>query len=166
MAGGADVVLIPEVPFAFDKVCGRIREREAAGRHFTIVVVAEGAREEGAGFITSGDQEANREARLGGIGAHVAREIEARTGKETRSTVLGHLQRGGSPTTFDRALCSMFGAVAVELVADGDFGKMVAFTEARISPIPISQAVGRLKTVPLDGALARTARALGISFGA
>ena len=165
VAGGADVVLIPEVPFSFERVAAKIAEREAAGRRFTIVVAAEGAREAGGGYVTSGSQEANREAKLGGIGAHVAREIEARTGKETRATVLGHLQRGGTPTTFDRALCSMFGAVAVELVAAGDFGKMVAFTEARISPIPISEAVGRLKTVPLDGALARTARALGISLG-
>ena len=118
-----------------------------------------------ADFTTSAGPEANREARLGGAGARVSAEIEKRTGKETRNCVLGHLQRGGSPTTFDRVLCSMFGATAVELVAAGDFGKMVAFTGGQVAAVKISDAVGRLKTVPPDGNLARTARALGISLG-
>jgi 6-phosphofructokinase 1 len=165
VAGGADVILIPEVPFSYDRVCEKVRERESHGRPFTIVVVAEGAREEGGGFVTSGGAEANREAHLGGVGAVVAREVERRTGKETRTCVLGHLQRGGSPTTFDRALCSMFGATAVELIAAGDFGKMVAFVGPGVGAVPITEAVGRLKTVPPDGNLARTARALGISLG-
>ena len=102
----------------------------------------------------------NREARLGGIGAAVAKEIEARSGKETRACVLGHLQRGGSPTSFDRALCSVFGAHAVELIAADDFGKMVAFLGSHVSAIPIGDAVGKLKTVRADGSLARTARRL------
>jgi 6-phosphofructokinase 1 len=165
VAGGADVVLIPEIPFTYDRVCTKIAEREKMGKKFTLVVVAEGAREKNADFITSGAQEANREARLGGIGAVVAAELEKRTGKETRHCVLGHLQRGGSPTTFDRALCSMFGAMAVELIATGDFGKMVAFTGPGVGAVALSEAVGRLKTVPPDGNLARTARALGISLG-
>jgi 6-phosphofructokinase 1 len=165
VAGGADVILIPEIPFNYDSVCAKIKEREKLGKNFTLIVVAEGAREDGADFVTSAAQEGNREARLGGIGALVTAELEKRTGKETRNCVLGHLQRGGSPTTFDRALCSMFGATAVELVAGGEFGKMVAFTGSGIGGVAISSAVGRLKTVPPEGNLARTARALGISLG-
>jgi 6-phosphofructokinase 1 len=165
VAGGADVILIPEIAFSYDRVCDKIRERESHGRAFTLVVVAEGAREAGGGFVTSEGAEANREARLGGIGAVVAKELERRTGKETRTCVLGHLQRGGSPTPFDRALCSMFGATAVALIAAGDFGKMVAFVGPGVGAVEIREAVGRLKTVPPDGNLARTARALGISLG-
>jgi ATP-dependent phosphofructokinase / diphosphate-dependent phosphofructokinase len=165
VAGGADVILIPEIPFVYDSVCEKIRERESHGRAFTLVVVAEGAREKGGGFVTSAGAEANREAHLGGVGAVVAKELERRTGKETRTCVLGHLQRGGGPTTFDRALCSMFGAHAVELIAAGEFGKMVAFVGPGVGAVDITEAVGRLKTVPPDGTLARTARALGISLG-
>jgi 6-phosphofructokinase 1 len=165
IAGGADVILIPENPFTYESVCAKIREREAKGKNFTLVVVAEGAREKDGGFVTSASQEANREARLGGIGNVVAEELGKRTGKEARCCVLGHLQRGGTPTTFDRALCSMFGAMAVELVAAGDFGKMVAFTNSKIGAVNIAEAVGKLKTVPLDGGMARTARALGICLG-
>lgn len=165
VAGGADVILIPEIPFSYDSIVAKIREREAQDRHFTMVVVAEGAREKEGGFVTSASQEENREARLGGIGAVVAAEIERRSGKETRACVLGHLQRGGSPTPFDRALCSMFGAHAVELVASGKLGRMVAWQGSHITDIPLIDAVGRLKTVPPDGTLPRTARALGISLG-
>jgi len=165
VSGGADVVLIPEIPFTYESIVAKVKEREAQGKHFTLVVVAEGAKEKGADFVTSAGQEANREARLGGIGAVVTAEIEKRTGKEARNCVLGHLQRGGSPTTFDRALCSMFGATAVELIAAGDFGKMVGFVGTGVGAVPISEAIGRLKTVPLDGNLTRTARALGISLG-
>jgi 6-phosphofructokinase 1 len=165
VSGGADVVLIPEIPFTYDSVCAKIQEREKLGKKFTLIVVAEGAREKDGGFVTSGAATKVGEARLGGIGAVVSAEIEKRTGKESRVCVLGHLQRGGSPTTFDRALCSMFGATAVELVAAGDFGKMVAYIGPQVGAIPISEAVGKLKTVKPDGNLVRTARALGISLG-
>ena len=165
VAGGADVILIPEVPFNYESVCAKIRERENLGKKFTIIIVAEGAREKDGEFVTSGLQTKIGEARLGGIAAVVSAEVEKRTGKESRVCVLGHLQRGGSPTTFDRALCSMFGATAVELVAAGEFGKMVAFTGLQVGAIKISDAVGRLKTVRPDGNLVRTARALGICFG-
>ena len=165
VAGGADVILIPEIPFTYDSVCAKIKARAAQGKNFTLIAVAEGAREKDADFVTSADAEANREARLGGIGAVVAAEVQKRSGKETRNCVLGHLQRGGTPTTFDRALCSMFGAVAVELIAAGDFGKMVAFTGQQVGPVPISEAIGSLKTVPPDGGLVKTARALGICLG-
>jgi len=165
IAGGADVILIPEVPFTYESICAKIREREALGKSFTLVAVAEGTREKGGDFVTSAGQEANREARLGGIGAQVAAELEQRTGKEARVCVLGHLQRGGTPTSFDRALCSMFGAHAVELIANGDFGKMVGWQGTQIGAVNISEAVGRLKTVKPEGGLARTARALGVSLG-
>jgi phosphofructokinase-like protein len=165
VAGGADVILIPEIPFTYESICAKIREREKLGRKFTLVTVAEGAREKDGMFVTAGPETKAGEARLGGISARVAAEIEKRTGKETRHCVLGHLQRGGSPTTFDRALCSMFGATAVELIAAGEFGKMAAFTGPGVGAVSIHEAVSRLKTVPPGGNLARTARALGISLG-
>ena len=165
VAGGADVILIPEIPFSYKSVCAKIQERENLGKKFTIIIVAEGAREKDGSFITSGAQTKTGEARLGGIGAIVSAEIEKCTGKESRVCVLGHLQRGGSPTTFDRALCSIFGATAVELIAAGEFGKMVAFTGPQVGSIKISDAVGKPKTVRPDGNFVRTARALGICFG-
>jgi len=177
VAGGADVILIPEIPFSYQSVCAKIQERENLDKKFTIVIVAEGAREKDGGFIEVGsarcaDRTPQRgvptqpsEARLGGIGAVVSAEIENCTGKESRVCILGHLQRGGSPTTFDRALCSIFGAEAVELIAAGEFGKMVAFTGPQVGSIKISDAVGKLKTVSPDGNLVRTARALGVCFG-
>lgn len=165
IAGGADVILIPEIPFSYESVCAKIQERESLGKNFTIIIVAEGARERDGAFVTSGAHTKVGEARLGGIGAVVSAEVEKRSGKESRVCVLGHLQRGGSPTTFDRALCSTFGAEAVELVAAGDFGKMVAFTGDQIGAIKISDAVGKLKTVRPDGNLLRAARALGICLG-
>jgi ATP-dependent phosphofructokinase / diphosphate-dependent phosphofructokinase len=165
VAGGADVILIPEIPFDYEAICRKIQDREKDGKQFTIVAVAEGAREKGGDFVTSAGAVENREARLGGIGAAVAKEIETRTGKEARVCVLGHLQRGGSPTSFDRALCSIFGAEAVELIAAADFGKMVAFQGSQMGSIKISEAVGKLKTVRPEGSFARTARALGICLG-
>jgi ATP-dependent phosphofructokinase / diphosphate-dependent phosphofructokinase len=165
VAGGADVILIPEIPFNYDGICDKVKAREKLGKHFTIVVVAEGAREQGGEFVTAANAPSNREARLGGIGALVAQEIERRSGKEARVCVLGHLQRGGSPTSFDRALCSIFGAQAVELIAAGEFGKMVAFQGSQVGAVEIAEAVGRLKTVRPDGNFVRTARALGICLG-
>jgi len=165
IAGGADVILIPEIPFLYESIWAKIMDREQRGRHFTIVVVAEGARAKGRDFVTAAGQPQAGEARLGGVGASVAAEIERRTGKETRVVVLGHLQRGGSPTNMDRALCTVFGAKAVELIADRQFGRMVAFTGAQVIGVPLSEAVDKLRTVPLDGGFVRTARALGISLG-
>ncbi len=165
VAGGADVILIPEIPFSYESVCAKIDERERRNRRFSIVIVAEGAREKGGDFVTSAAESKQGEARLGGIGTVVTAEIERRTGKETRACVLGHLQRGGRPTTFDRALCSIFGAEAVELIAASKFGQMVTYEGSRVGAIPIRDAVGKLKTVRPDGSLARTARALGICLG-
>ncbi len=165
IAGGGDVILIPEISFAYEQVCGKILEREREGKKFTLVVVAEGACERGKGFVTAGENGAQREARLGGIGAVVAAEIQKRTGKESRVCVLGHLQRGGGPTTFDRLLCTRFGARAVQMVSDQRYGYMVALRPPDTVPVKITEAIGRLRTVPLNGDLIQTARALGISFG-
>src|SRR5436190_1900946 len=127
IAGGADVILIPEIPFTYESICEKIRQREEQGKHFTLIIAAEGAKAKGADYVTSGSQEAQREARLGGIAGVVAAEVEKRTGKETRTCTLGHLQRGGTPTPFDRTLCSAFGAHAVDLIAQGKFGRMVGW---------------------------------------
>jgi 6-phosphofructokinase 1 len=165
LAGGADVILIPEIPFGYESIANKISERQQAGKHFSIVVVAEGAREAGGDFVTSTNQPANREARLGGIGARVAEEIQKRSGKETRCVVLGHLQRGGSPTNMDRALCTAFGAKAVALIAEKQFGQMVAFTGGQITSVPLAEATNKLRTVPLDGGFVTAARAMGICLG-
>ncbi len=165
ISGGGDVILIPEIPFTYESICRKVTEREAQGKHFTLIVVAEGAREKGGGFVTAGSQEKNREARLGGIGAVVAAEIQQRTGKETRVCVLGHLQRGGGPTTFDRLLCTRFGARAVQLIAEEKYGYMVALRPPDTTSVKITEAIGRLRQVPINGDIVQTARALGISFG-
>ena len=165
LAGGADVILIPEIPFNYEAICRKVAEREQSGRNFTIVVVAEGARSAGADFVTATNQPQNREARLGGIGAQVAAEIQNRTGKETRSVVLGHLQRGGSPTNMDRALCTIFGAKAVELIAEKKFGQMVSFSGSQITSVPLAEATGQLRTVPLGGGFVTAARSMGICLG-
>jgi 6-phosphofructokinase 1 len=161
IAGSADVILIPEIPFDINKVCDKIRRREAEGRHFSIVVVAEGALPKGGG-VTLIDPSHER---LGGIADKVAHSIEQMTGKETRSLVLGHLQRGGGPTTFDRLLALRFGAAAVRLVAEGRFGSMVALQPPRIAPVSISEAIASPRRVPLDSDTMITARDLGVSFG-
>ena len=165
ISGGGDVILIPEIPFRYESVCAKIAEREREGKHFTLVVVAEGAREQGKDYVTAGDAGSNREARLGGAGAVVAAEIQKRTGKETRVCVLGHLQRGGAPTSFDRLLCTRFGAKAVQLIAEGRFGHMVALRPPDTVAVPLAEATGRLRAVAPDGDMVQTARALGISFG-
>lgn len=165
IGGGGDIILIPEIPFTYESICRKIAEREAMGRQFTLVVVAEGARGKGGAFVTQGSAVADREARLGGVGAIVAAELAQRTGKETRVVVLGHLQRGGGPTTFDRLLCTRFGARAVKLVQEGKFGYMVALRSTDTVGVKITEAIGRLRTVPVDGDIVETARMLGISFG-
>ncbi|MEK9144259.1 MAG: ATP-dependent 6-phosphofructokinase, partial [Elusimicrobiota bacterium] len=156
ISGGGDVILIPEIPFRYESVCAKIAEREKRGKRFTLVMAAEGASEAG-GSVAARNAGLDREARLGGIGARVASEIEARTGKETRVVVLGHLQRGGGPTSFDRLLCTRFGARAVELAAEGRFGQMVALRPPDTVAVPIAEPVGRLRRVPVDGDLVRTA---------
>jgi phosphofructokinase-like protein len=165
LAGGADVILIPEIPFRYESICAKIAEREQEGKHFTMIVAAEGARPEGGNLATLSDQPSNREARLGGLGAQLAQELERRTGKEARSVVLGHLQRGGSPTHMDRALCTFYGTKAVELVAAGCFGEMVSYTGSDMVGVKLTEAIGTLRTVPPQGGFVSTARALGICMG-
>jgi len=165
LAGGADVILIPEIPFQYESICRAVMAREAKGKRFTLVIAAEGAKPAGGDFVTAGGQQANREARLGGIGAVVAAEIEQRTGKETRVMVLGHLQRGGSPTYMDRVLCTLFGAKAVELITEGRYGRMVAHNGKCVSSVTLAEAIGQLRTVPLDEGFVRATRSLGICLG-
>ena len=160
----ADVILIPEIPFDIEAVCDKIRDREAHGRRFAIVVVAEGAKAKGGGLVTRG-QDIGAEVRLGGIAEQVATAIHERTGKDTRSVVLGHLPRGGRPTTFDRLIALRFGAAAVRVVADETFGVMVALDPPTVRTVPLEDAVQRMKSVPLDSDTVLTARELGISFG-
>jgi 6-phosphofructokinase 1 len=160
----ADVVLIPEIPYDIASVCDKIRDREAHGRLFSMVVVAEGARPLG-GVMEAKDQGEGREILLGGISFRVAREIQERTGKETRTVVLGHLQRGGGPTTFDRLLALRFGAAAVRMVAAKRFNVMVALDPPTVLAVPLEVATERMKSVPLDCDTMLTARDLGINFG-
>jgi 6-phosphofructokinase 1 len=165
LAGGADVILIPEIEFNYEAIVAKVRQRERDGKLFAIVIVAEGARPQGGSVVATGQAVANREARLGGIGQVVATEIEKRTGKETRTVVLGHLQRGGTPIAWDRQLCTRFGVSAVEQIVAGRFGTMVALTPAGIAPVKLTEAIGKIRAVPLDSDLLRVGRALGISFG-
>lgn len=165
LSGSADVILLPEIPFDIEKVVAKIRSREAAGRRFSIVVVAEGARSKDGAIELVERRGPGTVDRLGGIGSKVARAIEVYTGKETRTLVLGHLQRGGSPTTYDRLLALRFGAAAVRAVAERSFGIMVGLKGPGIEQVPLEEIVGKSKNVPLDSDTIATARELGISLG-
>jgi phosphofructokinase-like protein len=165
VAGGADVILIPEIPFDLGAVAARILERERWGARFSIVVVAEGARRRGGTASVIEQAHMGHAERLGGVGSEVAAEIQRLTGKETREVVLGHLQRGGAPTSRDRLLATRLGAAAIEFVQQGLFGMMVASDPPNLVPMPLDQVVRRIKTVPLDGDTVRAARALGVCLG-
>jgi 6-phosphofructokinase 1 len=165
ISGSADVILLPEIPFDIEKVCEKIRSREAAGRRFSIVVVAEGAAPKDGSVALVERRGVGTVDRLGGIASQVARAIAERTGKETRTMVLGHLQRGGTPTTYDRLLALRFGTAAVRAIAAGSFGVMVGLNGPTITCVPLDEVVGRSKNVPLDCDTMRTARELGISMG-
>lgn len=166
ISGAADVILIPEIPFDLDKVADHIMSGELRGQRYAIVVAAEGARPKGGGEISKGAGEVGRQdVVLGGVAEFAAKELAKRTGKDARHLVLGHLQRGGSPTTFDRLVSLRFGAAAVRLVADGKFGHMVALDPPEIRPVPLEQVIGKTKQVALDSDIVQTARDIGISFG-
>ena len=165
VAGGADAILIPEIPFDIDIVCARLTARDRWGARFSIVVVAEGAYAKGGEISVIQAAHGTHVERLGGIGAQVCEALAVRTGKETRSVVLGHLQRGGAPTSFDRALATRFGGKAVELVKRGEFGTMVASAPPHIVARRLDEVVGKAKTVPMDYDLLLTAKALGVTFG-
>lgn len=165
VAGGADIILVPEIPFDLDKVVSKLRDREAYGARFSIVVVAEGARAVGGQVSLIAEAKGGHVERLGGIGALVSQQLELLAGKETRYVVLGHLQRGGAPTPFDRVLATRFGGKAVELLMSGAFGTMVANNPPDLVAVPLAEVVGKTKTLPLDYDLLQTARAIGIGFG-
>ena len=163
LAGGADVILIPEIPFEFEKVAAEVMRRDREGAKSTMIVVAEGASPK------DGRQKrhhtASGERRLGGIAEIVGREVSERTGKEVRTCVLGHLQRGGAPTTLDRILGTGFGVKAIQLVLEGKFGSMVSYQNSVTMDVPISHAVHKLRRVSPDCQMVETARAVDISFG-
>ena len=166
MAGGGDVILIPEIPFDIDKVAQSVRERGYRGRNFAVVIVAEGAVPKGGEmFVERRIAESTDAIRLGGIGRWVAQELEARLEWEARTTVLGHLQRGGSPTAFDRLLATRFGVEAVRLLAAGQFGRMVSLHGTTIDSVTLEDAVTRLRRVNPDSQIVQAARAVGTSFG-
>lgn len=166
VAGGADVILIPEIPFTIERVCDKILERQKAGKKFSIIVVAEGAAPAGGQPVVKKVVEGSFEPiRLGGVGHLVGEQVEKETGMETRVTVLGHLQRGGSPTPFDRILATRFGAAAVNFLMEGRYGEMVCLRTPDIGSVPLAEAVGAMRRVALGSDLLRTARQMGISFG-
>jgi 6-phosphofructokinase 1 len=166
IAGGADVILIPEIPYRIEKVIDMINQREIQGKKFSIIVVAEGAKPvDGELVVQKRVEDSFDPIRLGGIGHVVAQQVEEATGKETRVTILGHLQRGGSPTAFDRILATRYGTGAVRLVMEGRFGHMVCLRGAAIDAVPLAEATGQVRSVPLDSDLLLSARQLGICLG-
>jgi len=164
VAGNAHVILLPEIPFDLDKVVEHVKARYAYGRRYCMVVCAEGARPRDGDISTIGT-ELGREVRLGGLAEKIGAYIGQRTGFEVRSLVLGHLQRGGSPTHRDRLLALRFGAAAVRMVEQGKFGNIVAYHPPHMVPVPIEEAIAVMKTVPLDSDTVMTARDLGICLG-
>ncbi|HZW38067.1 MAG TPA: ATP-dependent 6-phosphofructokinase [Ignavibacteriaceae bacterium] len=166
LAGGADIILIPEIPFSWDKIYEKILQRELMGKKFSLVCVAEGAKAlDGKMVIKGEDIKRHDPVQLGGIGELVAANIETYAERETRVTVLGHLQRGGSPTPYDRILSTKFGYFAIDLAANRKFGRMVALKGADIKNVRIEDAIARQKLVKQDTQALQTAKAIGISFG-
>lgn len=164
IAGGANVILLPEVPFDLEKVAAFIKQRDAQGYHASLVVVAEGARLP-SGELVALQKNCGGEVRLGGIGEQVASILESLTGKETRSVTLGHLQRGGAPTSLDRILGMRFGVKAVKLAEEGAFGQMVSYQAYHVGAVPIEDAVNQLRLVQPDGEVVQAAKAVGICLG-
>lgn len=164
IGGGANVILLPEIPFDIKKVAESLKERSAQGYHSSLVVVAEGAFPIG-GHQTTTNENCPGEQKLGGIGEIVKAQIEELTGKETRCCTLGHLQRGGSPTSLDRILGTRFGVKAVKLIEEGRFGRMVSYQSYHVDSVPIEDAVMKLKLVDPNGELVDAARGIGVNFG-
>ena len=164
VSGGADVILIPEIPFKYESVLKKVIQRVESGARFSLIAVSEGARAVGGGEVFARPGDAVYVPRLGGIGQEVGHYIEQH-GYETRVTVLGHIQRGGSPSAFDRWLATRYGAAAVRTAAAGGFGRMVALREGKVIDIPLEEAVGIPKRVDVHGDAVVTARGLGIAFG-
>ncbi|MCW3489601.1 6-phosphofructokinase [Dethiobacter alkaliphilus] len=165
-AGGADVILIPEINFSYEAICKKISERQQKGKKFSIMVVAEGAKLPGGEQIYQEERKDNPHlSKLGGVGNVIGDEIQRRCGVETRVTVLGHLQRGGTPTPFDRILGTRFGVKAAELAMNGEFGQMTCLCSGEIQSVPLSDAVKEQKLIQADSELVRAAKSVGVSFG-
>ena len=163
IAGGADVILIPEIPYSMEKVCRDIKERQARGKNFSLVIISEAVCTE------TGEQVVNTDlagqCRLGGIGQYMAEQISNQIGAEARVTVLGHLQRGGKPSPLDRVLATAFGVAAVDLISAGKYDRMLAWQDRQVTSVPIAEAIARYRVVDPNDTLVRTARAIGICFG-
>lgn len=164
IAGGANVILLPEIPFSLERVTEFINQRDAQGYHSTLVVVAEGAKMPDGDLVTI-DANCAGEVRLGGIGERVAAKLEEMTGKDTRACTLGHLQRGGAPTSLDRILGMRFGVMAAKLAAEGAFGRMVSYQSYHVDSVPIEEAVHQLRLVEPEGELVMAAKSVGICLG-
>ncbi|MDD5084996.1 MAG: 6-phosphofructokinase [Candidatus Omnitrophica bacterium] len=166
MAGGGDVILIPEIPYRMEKIREKLRERHKAGKRFSIIVVAEGAKPVGGEMTVHKIVEASTDkVRLGGVAYRLADDIEKLTGIETRATILGHVQRGGTPTAFDRILATRYGVEAMNLVLEKKFGRMVALKGNTMTNVPIAVAIGKLRVVPVNSPLVLSLKAMGVSFG-
>lgn len=165
-AGGADIILIPEIPYRFPVICQEVKHRAGMGKRFSLVVVAEGAHEQGGKpFVRKRDFKNPYPEKLGGVAYTIAEKIEALTGIESRAAVLGHIQRGGSPTPFDRNLGTLYGSEAIHLFAKRRWGRMVCLRGGKISSVPLKDIVHRTKKVPRNHQLISAARAVGTSFG-
>lgn len=165
IAGGADVILIPEIPYDIEKVLEKINQRHNEGTTFSIIVIAEGAFPKEGSASYSHDAKIGTAARIGGAGLRLADALEARSNLELRTTVLGHLQRGGSPTNYDRLLGTLFGRHAIELAAQKKFGRMVCLRGTKIQDVDIKEAIGQKKYVDPKGQIVETAKAIGTAFG-
>lgn len=165
LAGGGDVILIPEIDWTFENVCAKVLQRKQMGKQFTLIVVAEGAKLPGGNLVTLDAEKKNKQVRLGGIGQIVADEVASRLNTETRCVVLGHLQRGGQPTYFDRCLSTQYGAHAVRLIEEERFGEMVLYAPPAIKSIAMTEAVKQLSVVDPNGSAVQAARAMSVSFG-
>ncbi|MGE5380794.1 MAG: 6-phosphofructokinase [Methylocystaceae bacterium] len=165
LAGGADIILIPEVPYQLESVAQKINQRTNEGKKFSIVVVAEGAHPAGGEMVVQRLVDSHDPIRLGGIGNQLAEQLESITGMESRVTVLGHLQRGGMPVTYDRLLSTRYGVAAAEALISGQNGVMVSLQGQSITTVPLADAIGELKKVPPQGELVKVARAIGICVG-
>jgi len=165
-AGGADVILLPEIPYSLEKVCKYVLKRSQRGKRFSIVVVSEGAREkEGKMVVQKRVANSPDPIRLGGIANKLAEDINAETGLDSRAVILGHVQRGGTPTPHDRTLATMLGHSAIELLVSGVKGRLVVWKDGGLSSVPLSKVAGKVKKVPRNHDLIKAARAIGASFG-
>jgi len=166
IASGADVILIPEIPYSIDSLCNKLKNWQRQGKNYALIIVAESARETDGSVITQAEANAsNDHCRLGGIGQYLADQICDRNIAETRVTVLGHIQRGGMPSPRDRLIASAFGVAAVDLIAEEKYDYLVTWQDRQVKSVPISEAIAQYRTVDLDGTLVKTAKGLGIYLG-